>query len=723
VGLHHLRRRDRWLLLAPVVTVVATALLFYGAHRIRSPLEPALVILAAVSLVGWTHHLGRGRLLATVRSEGTTDAATTPRDRGGIAHQPALDGIRGLAVALVLCFHGGFSWMAGGYVGVSVFFTLSGFLITTLLLVEHDRHGRIRLAAFWARRLQRLAPASLLLLLCIAVAGSLGAWGWLPTLRRDLVSAALQVANWAKLAGSQSYAEMINATLGRVGPLEHFWSLSIEEQFYWVWPFVILVVVRRASLRRRALTLAGIAVAAGVAAPVIAWSWGPNAAYFSTPARMGEILIGAALAALLLWRPTVPVGAGAVGLAGLVVIGLAAAMWDADSGPAYDGALPLFALASAALIWGVQEPGMLRRALAVRPLRALGTVSYGVYLYHWPIFAVLDENRVGLEGASLFAVRLGVTFLLAAASYRFVERPIRSADLAPMRVFICSAVATGIVVLIALIGVPAHSGARPVDVQEPGSITPVMGTLAPFVVAPVEAPAPGDSVPDPNRPLRVLVIGDSTAEATGAGLRAWAADHPTMLQVQLAALPGCGLIRSGVIPTDGEIDFDGQCDMLLDVVLPDALQRAQPDVALLMVSMRDVEDRIWDDAEGLLAPFDPRFRERLSADYAAMADRLSAAGVSRIAWVLAPIPAAPFVGEQRKMLDPARYEVQYDVIRELAADRPGVVRVLDLDGWLRAAGKSADARVRPDGIHWELSAAYSLSADYIVPELLSAMSD
>ena len=139
-----------------------------------------------------------------------------------LEYQPALDGLRAVAVALVLVFHGGFRWMTGGYVGVSVFFTLSGYLITSLLLVEHERTGTVRLGRFYARRMKRLLPASTVCVAAVTVAAAGGAFDEFPGLRRDLLGAVFQVANWVKLVGDASYADLTNASLGRVAPLEHY---------------------------------------------------------------------------------------------------------------------------------------------------------------------------------------------------------------------------------------------------------------------------------------------------------------------------------------------------------------------------------------------------------------------------------------------------------------------------------------------------------------------
>jgi peptidoglycan/LPS O-acetylase OafA/YrhL len=657
-----------------------------------------------------------------------------------LTYQPALDGLRALAVTLVLCFHGGASWMTGGYVGVSVFFTLSGYLITSLLLVEHQRSASIDLRGFYTRRVKRLLPASLLLLMVVVVAAAAGAWRWDGALTRDVVGSALQVENWVKLFGDASYADLVNATLGRVAPLEHYWSLSIEEQFYWVWPVVMLVLLRRVRSAQRVMVWLVLAALVGmVAAPVIASVWGADAAYWSTPARMGEILIGAALAAVLHRGAAVPRWAGWLTPVPLAAVLVVAVTWPAASGPAYRGWLPVFALGSGLLIAGLQVDGPVRRILSLRPGVWVGTISYGIYLYHWPMFAVITTDRTGLDGVALAALRVCLTVAAAALSYRLVERPIRTASSSGWRPVVSGALASALVVLAAVVMVPSRQATLAADapfdpaVAAAGDLDPVGGSLAPLAVVASStippAPEVDGSVPSAattmplpvvSRPVRIVVVGDSTAEFTAAGLAAWAADHPDLAGVRPAVAAGCGFLRDGRVPTDGSIDWVEPCRFLLDEQLPAVLAETQPDVVMLMVTMRDVENRVWSDAEGVLDPFDPRYRARLLDAYRTMAERLVDAGVPRVAWVLPPKPIAPFEGEQRVMRDPARYTVQHDVISQVATEYPDLVRVIDLDGWLTAAGRRVDTGLRPDGLHWSTDGSYWVSDSFLAASLVSA---
>ncbi len=371
-------------------------------------------------------------------------------------YRPALDGLRGVAVLAVLAFHGGMSWATGGYLGVSVFFTLSGFLITSLLLVEHDRRGVVDLRAFYGRRLRRLAPAALCCLLAIATVQILWAPFGTSNLGPQLRWSALQIANWQQLLEGRSYGDLFQRQAAdAASPVDHFWSLAVEEQFYLLWPAAVLVLCTVAKGSRRVIVgvLAALLVIASAAAPLIARGWGPDVAYLASPARAAELFAGALLAALCLGR-TPPGWLRWVGPGALVAIAAAIVVSASGDGWAYQGGLPLFALLSATVIAAAHVHGPVRRLLEVGVLVGVGRISYGLYLFHWPIFLLLSPDRTGWSGWPLFGLRLTVTLAVALLSFHFLEQPLRSGSVAPVKVAWGAAGATLAVAVGAMFVVP-----------------------------------------------------------------------------------------------------------------------------------------------------------------------------------------------------------------------------------------------------------------------------
>ena len=656
-------------------------------------------------------------------------------------YQPALDGLRAVAVALVLLFHGGFSWMTGGYVGVSVFFTLSGFLITRLLLAEHRSSGRVSIRAFWVRRVRRLMPASLMCLLFVAVAAALGEFGGLPHVRRDVLASLLQVANWNALAAGTSYADLVASAAGQLGPVDHFWSLSVEEQFYWVWPAACALLFAGRSRRLVVRWLVGLAAVGVLAAFVVARVWGADAAYWATPARLGEILVGAALAGVLGVRGANHRGLGAVGAAGLAVVISAAVLWPAGSGPAYSGWLGLFALASAALILGLQVPGPLRTGFSFGPLVHLGRISYGVYLYHWPVFAVLGPSRVGLEGWALFGVRMAVTLVIAELSFHLLEQPLRHGVTAPRRVAAITVAAAAIVGVAVVVLVPAPrpsfsgSGLVPATFAPTSSSADTSTTSTPEATLPVPSSVSPSTTPSstvttgtapvtqvpvttvPDGPVTVLVLGDSTAVALADGMFQWASQRPAQIQVASLARLGCGLVRNSSMYGDDDGTYSRGCEHAYAVELAPLLAQQVPDVVMIMVTIPDVLGRVWNTAEGALLPRDPRYAERLSADYRAMADTLVAAGVRHIAWVVPPLPSDKWPQAKVNPIAEVDWQQLLSTIDDVAASLPAVVQVVRLDDWM-ATSEPGDDSWRPDGLHLALPAAVEVTDRFVAPLLL-----
>ncbi len=657
--------------------------------------------------------------------------------------QPALDGIRAVAVAMVVCFHGGWGWMRGGYVGVSVFFTLSGFLITRLLLDEHRANGRISLVSFWSRRVRRLLPLSTACLLAVIVLVRLGVYGDVPHLRRDLLGSALQVQNWVQLNGGVTYASLVASASS---PLDHFWSLAIEEQFYWCWPLVMLAVVRA---KRPALVIAVLAAAFGVVAPFIAVQFGSSAAYLATPARVAEILAGATLAGYVHQRRApLPARVWLLGVPALVVILVAAVTWPSASGPAYNGALPLFALATTALLVAVQVPSPLSRALSVRPLVQLGAISYGVYLVHWPVMVAMRQS--GGPDAARFAAVVALTLIIATVSYIVLELPIRRGSSRTARPLALSALAASLgVVAITQAVIPASAADRfegkpRIDGLEIASdvvvnTVPLQTTSTTPLDAVTATSSPSTSMQTtpattqpivvtdltlanilvPPRPVRILVVGDSTAWATGDGLGDWANANPAFASVNLAVVPGCGILVTGTIAGSGAEQWVSRCEELLTVLLPTSIANLQPDVVAIMTTFNDVQPRKWDDSSRVLTPLDPAYRARLLKRYREMSDELLARGVPRVVWIKAPADR-PDAAKIREPTDPAAVAILHSVIDETVAQLPERVSSLDLVAWLKGARLLDSEAARPDGMHWTRDWAFTLSERFLGPGIVRA---
>ena len=650
---------------------------------------------------------------------------SVPGDQFG--YQPALDGLRGVAVALVLFFHGGFTWMAGGYVGVSVFFTLSGYLITSLLILEHQRTGTVSWSSFVARRAKRLLPASLLCLVAISVLAWSGEFSTVPHLRRDIIASALQVANWNALNGSGSYSDLLSRAAGVSSPVDHYWSLAVEEQFYWVWPFAFLLVLRVSKGRARLFAnLVVLALLGVVAARVIAKNWGPEAAYWATPARLGEILVGAALAGgCLLWEQRSR-WLGLIGVAGLGVVLWTAVEWPTRGGPAYDGWLGVFSLASAALILGLQTPGLLRRVFSFGPLVWLGRISYGVYVYHWPVFVLASGRSLDLSGWSLFLARIAITLAVAMLSYWLIEQPVRRSRRAPRVAMSLAVPVSAVVVVLALLVVPAEPGRPSVRASaSPATSTVVSsGTVAPgdqTVAAPdatVTTAATTTTLPVPDVPVNVVLIGDSTAVALSSGLTSWAAETTDRVERSVATI-GCGLIRNTLMLGDESGKFSKQCAKALDVALPEVLATSRPNTAVVMITLPDLTLRQWSSDEGMLAASDPRYKDRMLDDYRSTVDKLLAGGVRHIAWVVPPVPGEWWLAwsvETHFRRD--TWQPLTIVLDTIESEYPDVVRIARLDEWFRATGADLDPALREDGLHLTEAGARRVMDEFLGPVLL-----
>ena len=438
--------------------------------------------------------------------------AQPPVDQSELfSYRPALDGLRAVAVIAVLLYHGAqltsdpLDLARGGFLGVDLFFVLSGFLITTLLLTEVRRTGRIRLRGFWMRRARRLLPALLLVIAAVAIAFlAHDALDFdaiqLDRFPRDALSALFYVANWGAAFSGLSYFDRF----GGVSPLRHMWSLGIEEQFYLLWPIIVSVGLVRFKLTAK--TFAVLAAIGALASATLMSLWfragsDPSRIYYGTDTRAQALLVGAVAAFLLIEVPRRRLGrplaqaAGWAGLLGCLAIFVLArdnAAW------LYGGGFLLMAIAAVAAVIAASGPQhtAFARTLSRPFLVRTGMLSYGLYLWHWPVFVLLDSERTNLGGAALLAVRLAVTALVSMASYRFIEAPIRFGALRarPRRI----GALAGAVACLVLVAVS-------VSVVRPSS-----AELA-LIDAPAESKTPVAAAGD----RKILLVGDSVALSLG----------------------------------------------------------------------------------------------------------------------------------------------------------------------------------------------------------------
>jgi peptidoglycan/LPS O-acetylase OafA/YrhL len=360
-----------------------------------------------------------------------------PKPAGsGQRYVPGLDGLRAIAVLAVIAYHIGLGWAPGGLLGVGVFFTLSGYLITDLLLGQRKSSGSLELLEFWRRRARRLLPALFVMLVVVVCWVALLQSAQLPALRGATAAAAGYVSNWWLIAQNSSYF----ARFGPPSPLGHLWSLAVEEQFYLIWPWLLVLGLRvtrgRSPQARRYLLIAGtLTLAAASIATMVALyhpGYDPTRVYDGTDTRAFALLIGAALAIACPSRqmPADPshrrrVISDATGAAGLVVIGLLIWRTGQYSPFLYRGGMVALSVATAAVVWAVVLPASrLGELLGSQPLRWLGVRSYGIYLWHFPII-VLTTPATGTSSFARSAGQVGASVAVAALSWHFVEQPIR----------------------------------------------------------------------------------------------------------------------------------------------------------------------------------------------------------------------------------------------------------------------------------------------------------
>ena len=622
----------------------------------------------------------------------------------GIRHIRALDGLRGVAVLAVLLFHS--DLLVGGYLGVDLFFVLSGFLITSLLLVEAQATGGIGVLGFWARRARRLLPALFLVIGAVALYAAIYAEPWdLTRIRGDAFATLGYVANWRFVFRNVDYW----AQFSQRSPLEHTWSLAIEEQFYVIWPLVVLGVTewtrRRGAVisdvARRVFWLSGLLTLAG--AMWALWIWtnhhDQTRIYFGTDTRSPAILIGSAFAAWTQWRGPIHSRRGRSVLeiaAGLGALFLALAWFQLDGDRLFRGGLLACSVAALVVLAAAAHPrpGFIARVMSNRLLVGLGIISYGLYLWHWPIYFVLDADRLDLTGWPLFGVRFAVTIVVALASYALVEHPIRRGAGSPRNLAILTPLLAA-----ALIGATIVATAGAIDLT------------------------PGPQVlPDPKRvaqraersgALRVMVAGNSVANAL--------ADEGFS---QVVSEPPIVVLNNGIFSCDFPTAARIRTEIAPEPAPPvscttpwrAAVAEFDPEVVILVFG--DVHVTDYEFVDGWASQCDPGFGANYQRALDRAVEELGGSG-ARVVLTTAAFTRL-FMPQAFSDRVQAATVCTNRLLKKYAAAHPRV-ELVDVNAFMCPEGgecrtEIGGAPVRPDGVHYRAHGAQVVAA-WVLTEL------
>jgi peptidoglycan/LPS O-acetylase OafA/YrhL len=594
----------------------------------------------------------------------------------------------------VLGFHAGVRGFGGGLLGVDIFFVLSGFLITSLLLTEWSETGTVSFRRFYERRARRLLPGLFLLLLLVAAYAQWFAESdTLSTLRGDALSTILYVANWRFIFSGQSYF----VHFGPPSPLLHTWSLAVEEQFYLAWPAVALFVMRRRG-RRGLAAAAAILMVASAALTLVLLHQGVSVSrlYYGTDTRTQELMAGALLAVVApaitrnarawRWPVTVLGGLGALFL-----------LWALHSVSGqgnflYEGGFLLVAGASAAvvLLVVVVPRALMARFLGWGVLGYVGRISYGLYLYHYPIFLMIDSQHSGLSGSALLVVRLGVTLAAAVVSYYGIEMPVRRRKvLRGRRLVVALPISVAIVVTaIVLATLPAPAPAAP-------SAAAVHKGLFTLPRTP-----PADLVD--GKDVRTLLLGDSLALTLGEGLRIDANRWGVSLDNQ--GKIGCDLDPDSTVNIEGSITKAAQGCAKWPQTWQRLIDGLNPDVVEVELGRWEVSDRIIDGKWTEIGQ--PAWDRVYSAELTEAIRILSSKGARVVIFTLPYITQTTEApnGTPWDINQPVRTNEYNALVRRVVARFPGRASVIDLNRLLDPAGTYTSyldgVRVRnPDDEH------------------------
>jgi peptidoglycan/LPS O-acetylase OafA/YrhL len=641
---------------------------------------------------------------------------------------PGFDGLRGYVLIVMLAYHHGVKFVKGGIFAVSMFFVLSGFLIASLTLKEWAKRDDVSLPKFWERRARRLLPAALVTLVLVVGLQYVFHVGSSPRFRGDLLGALFYGANWRFAYSGADYSSLFQIE----APVQHFWSLSIEEQFYLLFPLMFVGVL---FLARRRWGLVGGLFAAGTAV-TFAWAWHSSTVngntgitYYSTFTRVSECLAGVTFAFVLASRPArralaTTTGARLVAIGGVVGIAGWLFLWHyvpLTSEYMFHGGTILNFVFTALVIMACLRPvqrNPANRLFNVAIFCALGRLTYGIYLYHWPIYLLLSWERLGWIGYwPLFIVRAAASIGLAALSLRFLEEPFRERMKMPPRRLALGFVVAVAVVAALIIVVPVHES-RTVDLAAAARETKD-SPLVPDVAVPL---APESGGPAPQPAARILLVGDSVVYSAMGGYKDWNATHGEQLHVDAYFAVACTLSKAGTMHSLG---LDEQptptCGQFRDD-LPAALDRADYDAIIVTMGQKDLGEKFVDGQWRHLG--DPVFDDWLAPQVGEIADLLAAedtpvfwSEATKVRIARANDPSSHW--QDFPDNDPARVDRLNEIVRSELDGRDNF-QMLPTEDWLqRLPGGEFNPDYRADGVHYTQLGADAF-ARWVVPQVLAA---
>ena len=663
---------------------------------------------------------------------------------------PALDGIRGLALIIMLLYHHGVTWVTGGELTVAMFFTLSGFLITRLLMYEWSTSQTLALRTFYERRVRRLFPTSFIVLSAVVVV-----WTLFPGSGRRLASGEwfsglFYFENFYLQAAGKDYGNLF----GLGNPVQHLWSLSLEEQVYILFPLLCLVFLkgrRHAAAAWRLFSVLAALTAAGLVLGVVYKShspfWGAitgteiacrgsSCSYYALEVRSAEFFLGAAFAVLwAVWKqvPRLTEFLRRPYMRRLSWVLLAFEFWmwwevglrNDWRDVWFPWAVLVHGVLTLVLIAYAQAGVGMNRLLSWRPLILMGQTTYTVYLVHWPLFMLVESWRldpnlphVRIPGTSwvtvdnfwMFWFKIAFTYALVILIYRFIEDPVRRRERWKGRTIYPWLIGIALVgIVTTLVGADRRSSADDVmSVLDQDALEMQERAVAELPVLPADAPTRATA--DPDLPARVLFVGDSQSWVLASGLDDWEATNGVFLVPSPGV--GCGVGRTTPIEYLGvEQEARPGCNEWRDA-LPAIVARLRPNLVVIVGGTADLSNRKIPGRDDWSHVGEPDYDAWLTAEMRDFLDVVDDGG-ARILWFTSPDVDPPYiVGETGEPpfdeADPARTARYNELISAVAADDPRVV-VADFASAVRAhPGGQFETKMRPDGAHIDLKYAPEL---------------